>query len=104
MTIWQLLKSWCVSYIGNLAGALFLSYVIMNSGLLEAEPWLTFVKTATYNKVNLPFLQVLTRYAAMASSLSTRAHFFLQPAVSSVTGLCASLSGIPMVQTTSRAR
>ena len=54
----QLMKSWFVSYAGNLVGSLFMVAAVYATGLLATNPMPVAVATM---KTSLPFIQVLSR-------------------------------------------
>jgi len=58
--IGQLMKSWIVSWIGNLVGSVFLAYLVFASGAMAA-PSVATVKAITAMKTSLPFSQAVMR-------------------------------------------
>lgn len=52
-----LLKIWCVAFLGNFIGALFVGYVLaFRTGILSADPWHTYLLGIASHKVGNPFV------------------------------------------------
>jgi nitrite transporter NirC len=52
---------WALCYVGNLAGSLLLAWLVAQSGVLSADPQLTFVLNTAAGKMGLPFGALLMR-------------------------------------------
>ncbi len=48
-----LLANWIITWLGNLAGAALLAWMVVQSGILDAEPVSTFVVAAVDKKMNM---------------------------------------------------
>eukprot|EP00741_Cyanophora_paradoxa_P009715 tig00001604_g9412.t1 len=64
-TLGGVLKNWTISWLGNLCGSLFCSYVFAyHSGLFAAQPWLKFVHGIAENRAALYWYQIFVRAIA----------------------------------------
>lgn len=53
LTTIDLLRSWTLSYLGNFIGSLFVAFFLVKvTGVLEADPWLSFTKGIAQSKVS----------------------------------------------------
>jgi nitrite transporter NirC len=52
---------WGLCFVGNLAGSLFLAWLVAQSGVLSADPQQAFVQNVVATKMNLPFWPLLVR-------------------------------------------
>jgi nitrite transporter NirC len=52
---------WVLCFVGNLVGSLLLAWLVVQSGVLSADPQQTFVLNATTTKMALPFGALLVR-------------------------------------------
>jgi nitrite transporter NirC len=57
----DLTNNWIWTYIGNLLGSVFLAYMVVRAGLLDAEPIKGFVLGLVEKKMNLPPEQLFWR-------------------------------------------
>lgn len=57
-----ILRNWCLVYLGNLAGALLFTYLLVyRCGLTSADPWHTAVVRVAEMKVSMPWLTVFLK-------------------------------------------
>src|ERR1700730_6842251 len=64
----DLLANWIWTYIGNLLGSVLLAFIVVRSGVLNAEPIQSFVLGLVEKKMNLPPEELFWR-AALANWL-----------------------------------
>ncbi|MGB9678746.1 MAG: formate/nitrite transporter family protein [Thermoanaerobacteraceae bacterium] len=59
-SIYDLLKIWTLSYIGNLLGSIFLAYLFVNTGLV-ISPLSDFILKISSSKMSAPFIYLFVR-------------------------------------------
>jgi nitrite transporter NirC len=52
---------WALCFVGNLAGSLLLAWLVVQSGVLSADPQQTFVLNTATTKMSLPFTTLFVR-------------------------------------------
>src|SRR5579862_2990676 len=57
----DLLSNWAWTWIGNLMGSVLLAWMVVQSGVLSADPTKSFVLTLVNTKMNLPMDQLFLR-------------------------------------------
>jgi nitrite transporter NirC len=60
-TLDDLAKNWFWTFLGNLMGAVFLAFLVVRSGLFDADPIKSFVLGLVEKKMNIPAEQLIIR-------------------------------------------